>query len=120
MELITGRFTFPSGGRERSLSNRFISISLIKESYIALSGYNLSYIGEEHQIREITVRLEIQRQNVEVFGEGPYNFVDFSAIVNLRDDDLRYYEGFVDYVLFIEFERRRIEQGLEINEIIVR
>ncbi|MEO8276325.1 MAG: hypothetical protein ABI639_08900 [Thermoanaerobaculia bacterium] len=102
METRSGRIDFPSHVGERVIS---YGIGFTRKpiwAEVALAGWDAHYTGNDHHVRQLTVDLKVTQVGVRI-DDGWEVYV--VARLNLKDDSGAAFEGWIDYLLFLEFER---------------
>jgi hypothetical protein len=107
IEIRSGRLE-PSRGTGQLVERAIFHFDRqVTGSWVSLTGYHLSYAGDDHHVRTISVDLSA---NVVDTDAGPG--VEVKATLLLEDkngDDV--FGGWADYLLFVELGRRLVDGG---------
>jgi hypothetical protein len=104
IELRSGRIDFPSGSGLRAAERNYLVDRLPRNCWVALSGYHVRYDNEDHEVRQLRVELACG-SGISEFGPSIY----LTARLHLRDTSNNDpFSGWVDYLLFVDTDPRRI------------
>ena len=101
MELRSGRIDFPSHVGSHTIPLRVTFPRPVRSVEVALAGYEVRYVGGEHEVRRVAVQLDVQ-PGARVDDGWEARLV---ATLCLQDDDGSGFTGFVDWLLFAELGR---------------
>jgi hypothetical protein len=107
IEIRTGRLEPSQGTGPRTASDTFHFDRVIQRCWVALTGYQLRYVADDHHVRTISVDLSAAAQDTE---SGPGVVVEATLLLDDQNGD-DVFAGWADYVLFVELGRRLIDGG---------
>jgi hypothetical protein len=115
IEIRSGRLEPESGTGPKTMTQPFYFDREVRNCWVALTGYKLGYAYGDHHVLTIGVDLSAAVRDTE-FGRG----VVVEATLLLRDDsgDDRF-EGWADFLLFVDLGRLRVHRGPEHEPIVV-
>ena len=96
----------PGTGRRTDLDT-FVFDRQVLRCWVALTGYSLAYRDEDHHVRTISVDLSAGVQETE---SGPAVVVEAALLLDDKNGDDAF-EGWADYLLFVELGRRLVDGG---------
>ena len=105
IEIRTGRLQPPPGTGPRTNTQTYFFDRDLRDCWVALTGYHLGYRHGDHHLQTIGVDLSAAIRATE-FGRG----VVVEATLLLRDDNGDdQFDGWVDYLLFVDVGRRQLD-----------
>ncbi len=102
IEIRSGRLEPQSGTGSRTASRTFTFDRVVEGCWVALTGYSLRYLGEDHHVRTISVDLSANPQQTD---SGPGVEVTASLLLDDKNGDDSF-GGWADFLLFVELGRR--------------
>jgi hypothetical protein len=103
----SGRLEPPQGTGPRMEADTFYFDREIQRCWVALTGYKLGYVADDHHVRTISVDLSAGAQDTE---SGPGVVVEATLLLDDQNGDDTF-AGWADYLLFVELGRRRVDGG---------
>ena len=103
----TGRLELPVGTGSRTVSDTHFFDRQVEGCWVALRGYWLRYEDGDHHVRTIGVELEAGLQDTE---SGPGVVVEGTLLLDDQNGDDPF-DGWADYMLFVELGRRLVNGG---------
>ncbi len=107
METRSGRIVFPSHVGSHTIAMNVLFDRPVLSVEVALAGYEAHYSGEDHHVRQVTADLSA-RVGARVDDGWEVRLV---ATLCLRDDSGSGFEGWIDYLLFLELRRPDFDPG---------
>lgn len=103
----SGRLQPTKGTGSRADSDTHYFDRQVERCWVALTGYKLRYDDGDHHVRTISVDLSAGLQETE---SGPGVVVEGTLLLDDKNGDDTF-EGWADYVLFVELGRLLIDGG---------
>ncbi len=101
METRSGRIDFLPHVGSHTLPMNIVFDRRVLSVEVALAGYEAHYTGNDHHVRQVTADLHA---TVGARVDDGWE-VRLVATLCLRDDSGAAFEGFIDYLLFVELAR---------------
>ena len=116
IELRSDRIDIPSGTGLRAASRTYLVDRLPRACWVAMAGYKVGYDSSDHHIKTLQVDLSCGAGISEF---GPAIFVTAELLLRDRNGDDPF-SGFVEYVLFVDTSRPRVQDANIINAGVVK
>jgi hypothetical protein len=107
IEIRSGRLEPAQGTGPRTDADTFHFDRQVKRCWVALTGYKLAYLDEDHHVRTISVDLSAGLQETE---SGPGVVVEATLLLDDKNGDDTF-AGWADYLLFVELGRLLVDGG---------
>ena len=107
IEIRSGRLEPAPGTGPATDADTFYFDRQVKRCWVALTGYKLGYLSEDHHVRAISVDLSAGLQETE---SGPGVVVEATLLLDDKNGDDAF-AGWADYLLFVELGRLLVDGG---------
>jgi hypothetical protein len=107
IEIRTGRLEAKPGTGPKTVADTYHFDRQVERCWVALRGYKLRYTSGDHHVRTISIDLSAALHETE---SGPGVVVEGTMLLDDKNGDDGF-EGWADYLLFVELGRRVVDGG---------